>query len=103
LFLIIVSVELVPSIVRRFGPQVLREKEVELSFVMQSSVPVKAILDRISVLESRVERIKSSDNADGTREVTVYCIVDKSIPLPDLYHQLEDMDGVVKVSATAVD
>ncbi len=102
LFLIIVSVDLVPFIVRRFGPRVLREKEVELNLVIQDSVTVKDILDRISVLESRIEQIKTSDNADGTRELTVLCIVDMSISLHDLFRQLENMDGVVKISTTAV-
>ncbi len=102
LLLIIVSVELVPFVMRRVGPQVLREKEVELHLVIRSHVTIKEILSRIRVIESRIERIKTNKVNEGTREVTMSCIVHVTVPLTELYQALETLDGVLSVSTTAV-
>lgn len=102
LFLIMVSVELVPFIMRKIGPQVLREKEVELNLTVDKRVSVKEILDRVAILDSRIERIKTNETSAGTKEIQIYCIVDMSIPLAELFHQVEAIDGVVAVCTTAV-
>ncbi|CAM3692712.1 MgtC/SapB family protein [Alicyclobacillus pomorum] len=102
LLLIIVSVELVPFIMRRVGPQVLREKEVELHLVIRSNVSMKDILSRIRVIESRIERIRTNKVNEGTREVTLSCIVHVNVPLTELYQALETLDGVLSITTTSV-
>jgi putative Mg2+ transporter-C (MgtC) family protein len=102
LLLIMVSVELVPYVMRRVGPQVLREKEVELNLVVRSHVSMNDILSRIQVIEAHVERIKQNEVKDGTKEVTLSCIVHVSLPLIEMHQALENLEGIISVSTTYV-
>ncbi|MBX5436286.1 MAG: MgtC/SapB family protein [Alicyclobacillaceae bacterium] len=102
LFLLIISVELIPFILRRTGPRVLREKEVELTLVVSSDVDLREIAEKIAVLESRVERIRTRELGDHTREVTLVCVVDRLAQLTDLFHAVEGMPGVLSVDALSL-
>jgi putative Mg2+ transporter-C (MgtC) family protein len=97
LFIIIVCVEAVPRILKRTGPQVLREKELEITLVVRGHVDTRIITERTSVLETKVERIRTRTLDDDTREVTLSCIVDRSVQPIELYHALAAVEGVLSV------
>ncbi|GMA49748.1 methyltransferase [Alicyclobacillus contaminans] len=102
LLLIIVSVDLVPFVLRRVGPRVLNEKEVEIHLVVERHVTLSDILTAVQVLEAKVERIRTNKVADGTKELKLTCIVHVSVPLMELYSSLEALDGVVSMSTTLI-
>lgn len=98
LLLIVISVELVPFVMRRIGPAALREKEVEVRLTVRESVSISDVLGAVTVIEHRFEKIRTREIHGEFKEVTVLCIVDRSTHLLDLFQAFDQIPEVASVS-----
>jgi putative Mg2+ transporter-C (MgtC) family protein len=99
LLLIVISVELVPWVMRRIGPQALSEKEVEIRLVLYASASIPEVLQQVEAIDQHIEKIKTSQMVGEHKEVTLICVVKRSDSLVQMYQHLEQIEGVIGVYA----
>ncbi|GGI99090.1 protein SapB [Alicyclobacillus cellulosilyticus] len=96
--LLLISVELVPWVLQRRGPHVLREKEVTMTIRLAEGVRASDVLGQLPVLECRVERVRNTPSGDKVfREFTVVCLVERRAAVTDLFDAVAHLPGVVSV------
>lgn len=102
LVIIIVSVEFVPFLMRKLGPHVLREREVEVVLLVRD-VEVVDVVRRIPDLtDCRVIKVEGDLHSASNLEVTLTCIVDHQVSVTKVFESFATADGVIKVTAESL-
>lgn len=100
-FLIIISVELIPRVIKYIGPRALREKEIRLELVVhKEDNRVIEILDDIKRQNIKIKYVKirdlSSENrTQGTHQVQLVIIVGENRFTADIYHEIKQIPHIV--------
>jgi putative Mg2+ transporter-C (MgtC) family protein len=95
--LLIISVELVPYVMKFIGPKQLREKEISLQLFIRDKIQIE---DAISFIISRkyiIRRIRIKDLDNGDHLVQILIAVDYREKTTEVYDSVSKLDGVHKV------
>ncbi|MEH6993314.1 MgtC/SapB family protein [Neobacillus drentensis] len=95
--LLIISVELVPYVMKFIGPKQLREKEISLQLFIRDKIQIE---DAISFIMSRkyiIRRIRIKDLDNGDHLVQILIAVDYREKTTEVYDSVSKLDGVHKV------
>ena len=102
--LIIISVELLPAVIKKIGPQSLREKEIKLEITIQKEDNrVVEIMDDIKSRDIKIKYVKIRDipaaksHQDESHSVQMVILVSKDRYTADVYHEIKQIPNILGV------
>ncbi|RKD21680.1 hypothetical protein BEP19_13665 [Ammoniphilus oxalaticus] len=102
-FLIIVSVELLPPIIKRIGPKSLREQEIKLELTLSKEdnrvlEVMEALKERhIKIKYIKIRDVSASSERGETHQVNLIVHVDGERYNADIYHEIKQIPYIVSV------
>lgn len=100
--LIHLTVNFLPSIMRKIGPASLREQEVYLSVYIDSTIIIDRVVEEIETFVNRVENVKIKGDRDG-HLIDMRCIIDdKEGSIFSQYNKIRQIKGVNKIEITKI-
>jgi len=103
LLLIIISVELLPRILKIIGPKALSEKEIRLDLLMEKADDrIIEIMDQIKAKGIKIKNIRIRDlghepEKRETHRVNLIITVNEKRFTADVYHDIRDIDGIISI------
>jgi putative Mg2+ transporter-C (MgtC) family protein len=95
--LLIISVELVPYVMKFIGPKQLREKEISLQLFIRDKVQIEKAISFIMERKYIIRRIRIKDLDNGDHLVQILVAVDYRDKTTDVYDSVSKLEGVHKV------
>jgi putative Mg2+ transporter-C (MgtC) family protein len=95
--LLIISVELVPYVMKFIGPKQLREKEISLQLFIRDKIQIEDAISFIMGRKYIIRRIRIKDLDNGDHLVQILIAVDYREKTTDVYDSVSKLDGVHKV------
>ena len=95
--LLIISVELVPYVMKFIGPKQLREKEISLQLFIRDKVQIDKAISFIMERKYIIRRIRIKDLDNGDHLVQILVAVDYRDKTTDVYDSVSKLEGVHKV------
>ena len=93
LIIIILSIELVPVIMRKVGPNPLREKELQMLFTVNSMVDLEDVMEKISSLNIKIEHAKFKVEGDQSK-INLLCVVDIQKQVFELFKDIRLIEEI---------
>ncbi|WP_066313945.1 MgtC/SapB family protein [Bacillus sp. FJAT-29814] len=100
--LLIISVELVPAVMKIFGPKQLREKEIMLQLFIRDQVQIDNAITYLMEKEYIIRRLKIKDLDNGDHLVQILVAVDYREKTTDVYASVSELEGVNKVEIESI-
>lgn len=100
--LLIISVELVPAVMKIFGPKQLREKEIMLQLFIRDQVQIDKAITYLMEKEYIIRRLKIKDLDNGDHLVQILVAVDYREKTTDVYASVSELEGVNKVEIESI-
>lgn len=98
--LVHISVNFLPSIMRKIGPSSLKEKKIYLAVNADSTAQIDTVVKEIENLMLRIENVRIKGDRDGHR-IVMYCFIDdKEDSIFSKYDKIKKITGVNKVEIT---
>lgn len=94
----IVGVEILPWAMRKWGPRVMRERELDVLLCVSEDQPLSEIVKQLCVIEARVEQVKNGPIQENTREIRLLCVVPHDCNILSLYNEFSQISGVENIS-----
>lgn len=95
--LLIISVELVPYVMKFIGPKQLREKEISLQLFIRDKIQIEDAISFIMGRKYIIRRIRIKDLDNGDHLVQILIAVDYREKTTEVYDSVSKLDGVHKV------
>lgn len=95
--LLIISVELVPYVMKYIGPKQLREKEISLQLFIRDKIQIENAISFLMGRKYIIRRIRIKDLDNGDHLVQILVAVDYREKTTDVYDSVSNLDGVQKV------
>lgn len=95
--LLIISVELVPFLMKLFGPKQLREKELSLQLFIRDRNQIEQTIALLLEKKYIVRRLRIKDLDNGDHLVQILVAVDYRDKTTDVYLYVSDLEGVKRV------
>ncbi|MEH7009411.1 MgtC/SapB family protein [Neobacillus niacini] len=95
--LLIISVELVPYVMKFIGPKQLREKEISLQLFIRDKIQIENAISFLMERKYIIRRIRIKDLDNGDHLVQILVAVDYREKTTDVYDSVSKLDGVHKV------
>ncbi|MEH7112205.1 MgtC/SapB family protein [Neobacillus niacini] len=95
--LLIISVELVPYVMKFIGPKQLREKEISLQLFIRDKIQIEKAISFIMEKKYIIRRIRIKDLDNGDHLVQILVAVDYREKTTEVYDSVSKLDGVHKV------
>ncbi|MFF2446624.1 MgtC/SapB family protein [Neobacillus sp. NPDC058068] len=100
--LLIISVELIPYLVKFIGPKQLREKEIMLQLFIKEKVQIDKAISLIVEKKYIIRRIRIKDLDNGDHLVQILVAVDYREKTTDVYFFISELEGVRKVEVESM-
>jgi len=100
--LLIISVELVPFIMKLFGPKQLREKEINLQLFIRDKTQIETTISFLIEKKYIIRRLRIKDLDNGDHLVHILLAVDYREKTTDVYAVVSELDGVQKVEIESI-
>ena len=100
--LLIISVELVPFIMKLFGPKQLREKEINLQLFIRDKTQIETTISFLMEKKYIIRRLRIKDLDNGDHLVHILLAVDYREKTTDVYAVVSELDGVQKVEIESI-
>ncbi|ETI65910.1 MgtC/SapB family protein [Neobacillus vireti] len=100
--LLIISVELIPYLVKFIGPKQLREKEIMLQLFIKEKVQIDKAISLIVEKKYIIRRIRIKDLDNGDHLVQILVAVDYREKTTDVYFFISELEGVQKVEVESM-
>ncbi len=97
MLILVLSVEGIPFVLKRFGPRTLREKEIGITIVYLAGVSLDDIIRQIDVAKVKIKKIKTMQDEAKTREAKLICVVDRVEKTTNLFETVASVYGVIDV------
>jgi putative Mg2+ transporter-C (MgtC) family protein len=103
LLLIIVSVELIPIILKIVGPEALREKEIRLElYIKKEDNRIVEVMDcikskGIKIKNIRIRDLAREENKETTHRVHLIITVNEKRFTAEVYHEIKLVPGIVSI------
>ena len=95
--LLIISVELVPYVMKFIGPKQLREKEISLQLFIRDKIQIDKVISFIIDKKYIIRRIRIKDLDNGDHLVQILVAVDYREKTTEVYDLVSNLEGVHKV------
>ncbi|EKN64496.1 SapB protein [Neobacillus bataviensis LMG 21833] len=95
--LLIISVELVPFLMKLFGPKQLREKEITLQLFIRDQAQIDTTITFLLEKKYIIRRLRIKDLDNGDHLVQILVAVDYREKTTEVYATVSALDGVQKV------
>src|SRR5699024_4986969 len=86
--LLLVSVELIPAIIRKMGFQRLHIKQIYLQITLDREADIQEVMQRLETYVLKADHIKMNDLADGTFNIVLLLVVQEQEMIPDIYQKI---------------
>jgi putative Mg2+ transporter-C (MgtC) family protein len=100
--LLIISVELVPFLMKLFGPKQLREKEINLQLFIRDQAQIETAISFLMDKKYIIRRLRIKDLDNGDHLVHILLAVDYREKTTDVYAVVSELDGVQKVEIESI-
>jgi len=100
--LLIISVELVPFLMKLFGPKQLREKEINLQLFIRDQMQIETAIAFLMNKKYIIRRLRIKDLDNGDHLVQILMAVDYREKTTDVYAVVSELDGVQKVEIESI-
>jgi putative Mg2+ transporter-C (MgtC) family protein len=100
--LLIISVELVPFLMKLFGPKQLREKEINLQLFIRDQTQIETSIAFLMNKKYIIRRLRIKDLDNGDHLVQILMAVDYREKTTDVYAVVSELDGVQKVEIESI-
>ncbi len=98
LVILLISVEGIPFILKHVGPRILKEKEIEITLVINKDASLTEITSKIQAVEVKIEKIRTKDRTEKTREITLLCVVDQFDQTTDFFDSLVLVENILELT-----
>lgn len=95
--LLIISVELIPFLMKLIGPKQLREKEIMLQINIKEKNHIDDVITFFLEKKYKIRRIHIKDLDDGDHFVQILINIDYHYKITDMYNLVSSLVGVQKV------
>ncbi|MCD7032662.1 MgtC/SapB family protein [Metabacillus sp. GX 13764] len=103
LILIIVSIDLIAPLIKRFGPKKLNQKEMKTKLQLTENTKVQNVLDAVKNNHLRIKYIRIRDQKeDSVQKVELLLLTAERIQTSDVYLLLKKLEGVQSVEIESV-
>jgi putative Mg2+ transporter-C (MgtC) family protein len=100
--LLMISVELIPFLMKLFGPKQLREKEISLQLFIRDKNQIESAISFLLEKKYIVRRIRIKDLDNGDHLVQILVSVDYREMTTDVYTSVSNLKGVKKVEIESI-
>jgi putative Mg2+ transporter-C (MgtC) family protein len=100
--LLIISVELIPFVMKLFGPKQLREKEIMLQMFIHDKGQIDQTISFLLEKKYSVRRLRIKDLDNGDHLVQILVAIDYRDKTTDVYAAVSDLEGVNKVEIESI-
>lgn len=101
-FLLIISVEFIPFLMKLIGPKQLREKEIMLQLFIRDQSQIDTAISFLLEKKYIVRRLKIKDLDNGDHLVQILVAVDYREKTTEVYASVSNLDGVNKVEIESI-
>lgn len=102
LVLIILSVEIMPKIIRLIGPRTLKEKEIQLTLNVKGEADMEAIIKEIKNRQIKIKHVHIKDLENGNHWLSLTIAVHEKRYVTDVYYHVRKIPFVVSVEAESL-
>lgn len=100
--LLIISVELIPFLMKMVGPKQLREKEVMLQLHIREKDHIDKVITLLINQQYTIRRIRIKDLSDGDHLVQILMAIDIRNKMTDVYYAASKLEGVQRVEIESI-
>ncbi|WP_312474144.1 MgtC/SapB family protein [Neobacillus sp.] len=100
--LLIISVELIPFLMKILGPKQLREKEIMLQLFIRDQAQIDTAISFLIEKKYIIRRLKIKDLDNGDHLVQILVAVDYREKTTEVYATVSNLDGVQKVEIESI-
>lgn len=100
--LLIISVELMPYLMRSFGPKQLRKKEIMLQLFIKDQSQIEKAIFFLTSKKYIIRRLKIRDLDNGDHLVQILVAVDYRELTTDVYASVSTIEGVQRVEIESI-
>jgi putative Mg2+ transporter-C (MgtC) family protein len=94
---LILSVEIVPSLVTMIGPKQLRQKEIMLKLLIPNKDDIAIVMEKINDEKISVKNIRIKDMDDNTHSVQLRILVDHKKKITQVYYSISKFEEISQV------
>lgn len=96
--LLIISVEILPVLIKGIGPKKLREKELKVKIVVDNDEKMTDILKELKQRKMKAQKVRIKDlkNSDHL-QLELSLLVDENIYTTEVYYELKHIEHIVSV------
>lgn len=102
LVLIILSVEIMPKIIRLIGPRALKEKEIQLTLNVKGEADMEGIIKEIKNRQIKIKHVHIKDLENGNHWLSLTIAVHEKRYVTDVYNHVRKIPFVVSVEAESL-
>lgn len=102
LLFIIISVEILPRLLKRIGPGKLREKELEMSIIVGENVDVELLQKRIKAKEIIIHQVRVKDLSTKERKLEYSISTYEKRYTTNVYQEIRSIEGVLSVEIATI-
>ena len=99
LLIILLGVDLLPSIMKRWGPKTLRKREMDLLVVLKNddSLNLDVIFEQLEAIRIEVKTTTIKDLEDGNIQMNMRIEADSKLKVSQLFKDIRNIDGILNV------
>ncbi|WP_445487468.1 MgtC/SapB family protein [Niallia sp. 03133] len=97
--LLIVSVQVIPSLISTIGPKQLREKEIKVKLKAHEKQDVSSIITAIKKQKIGIKYVRIKDLETGEHSILLILIVDQNFAITDLYEKFSELHGIEQIES----
>lgn len=97
LLIMLIGVDLLPFLLRRFGPSILTSKEILISFVLRDMVHFDDIRDHLISHDLKLKGTKITELEDHSVRVEMRALADEERTVAELFRKIKEHEAVVKL------
>lgn len=95
--LLIISVEVIPFLIKLIGPRQLREKEVTLQLKVSNKENIADILSAVKDLKISIKRVRIKDLEDQLHLIQLVVTISDKKSITDIYYSISELNGMRSV------
>lgn len=101
--LILISVELIPLIMKWIGPKALRQIDVKLKLIVEPETNMSDVMKQINQLNVRIVNVRIKDLENNNRKMEMAASIYEKRYTTDLYDDVKKIQGIRSVEIETLD
>jgi putative Mg2+ transporter-C (MgtC) family protein len=101
--LILISVELIPLIMKWIGPKALRQIDVKLKLIVEPEANMSDVMRQINELNVRIVNVRIKDMENDKRKMEMAASIYEKRYTTDLYDDVKKIEGIRSVEIETLD